>query len=341
MPPTYACLTLIALGLFQGARPPRSFVLPRPPIQRLGLRIHDRPTPWWQSVVGVAWSPDGKWLAAANIAGMVRVWDTRTWREEATLRSFSERLACLAFSPEGRYLAISDGFGSEGAISLWITGAWVKVRSLPAHGGAHFAFSPSGDRIASVDGSLYLAMWRLPDGERIEQRRPGDYPPWTIAWSPDGRLLSATSADVPAVVSAADGAGRVTMDGPRMMVGSIAFSPDSRSLAATDLVGAAFVWDAATGKQKLRIETAQRSKRPWVSVAYSPDGTMLAISSPDHLRLLDAVSGNTIGELKTDGYGACPLAFSPDGCLLAAGDWSAYVRIFRIRQAPAAERATR
>jgi len=52
-------------------------------------------------VMAIAYSPDGKRLAAAGIDGVVRVWDTATWTPRASLRGHSTFVRSVAFSPDG------------------------------------------------------------------------------------------------------------------------------------------------------------------------------------------------------------------------------------------------
>jgi hypothetical protein len=62
----------------------------------------------------IAFSPDGQLMAAADVGGKVRIWDTRTWRVLRDLDAGAIRH--LAFSPDGRMLALGS---VDGAIRLW------------------------------------------------------------------------------------------------------------------------------------------------------------------------------------------------------------------------------
>lgn len=67
----------------------------------------------------VAYTPDGKTLASGggdwNKPGEVRLWDTATWKERATLKHSGEVL-CLSISPNGKLLAAG---GWDRMVRVW------------------------------------------------------------------------------------------------------------------------------------------------------------------------------------------------------------------------------
>src|SRR5262249_29254044 len=70
----------------------------------------------WDTVQKVHFSPDGQYLAAATISGLVKIWSTSTNREVATLtQSGDGSLHWLAFSDDGRALAMSG----ERTVRVW------------------------------------------------------------------------------------------------------------------------------------------------------------------------------------------------------------------------------
>jgi WD40 repeat protein len=70
-------------------------------------------------VSGVAFSPDSRWLATASFRGVVTVWDTITGRELFHVPGPAGYTVAVAFSPDGRRLAVAGGHLVKGEVKLW------------------------------------------------------------------------------------------------------------------------------------------------------------------------------------------------------------------------------
>jgi WD40 repeat protein len=110
-----------------------------------------------ENVWSLDFSPNGKTLASAG--GFVRVWDTTSAKERVTLRPppNSPRPQCLAFSPDGKTLAVGE---IPGGLTLWDTQSWYARATFSWHwaGIAAIAFSPDETMLAtaSFDGTVKL-----------------------------------------------------------------------------------------------------------------------------------------------------------------------------------------
>jgi len=125
---------------------------------------------------GVAYSPDGRYLAASSYLGFARVWDTSDWSEIKDLRGYLVAVDSVAFSPDGSRLA--TGSDREQAVRLWDTDSWQDVLTLEGTK-SHFeqtAFSPDGSTLGSINGSGTLHLWRAPSKEEIEADEAEDPP---------------------------------------------------------------------------------------------------------------------------------------------------------------------
>jgi WD40 repeat protein len=113
-------------------------------------------------------SADGTRLAIASALGYARVWNTATWREEATLRGFLNAVNSVAFSPEGKRLA-ACGTNPEDTVKLWDVDSWQELLTLEGtgHGFKINAFSPDGNTIGTKSTEGILGLWRAPSWEEI------------------------------------------------------------------------------------------------------------------------------------------------------------------------------
>jgi len=135
------------------------------------------------------------------------------------------------------------------------------------------AFSPSGKFLASAGADGVVNLW---DGQA--ERKLFKLLGHSIAFSPDGRILATGSPD--GVVKLWDIASRPreinTIKGPTGW--DLVFSPDSRRLIISNYDKAFAIWDLSTGQRLAVLKGHQASIE---SVAFSPDGTILASASTD------------------------------------------------------------
>ena len=190
----------------------------------------------------VAYSPDGRTLVGAQSMrkeksirrtgdttittlvyyGEVLVWDAQTGQVKTRLNDDNGAAWALAFSPDGKWLAIATGPTTEdkdckndcpafGEITLWETGDWKLIRRLRASSAAirAIAFSPDGQLIAGgsslIDGGRGVSveeesrfevfLWDAQSGD-LKQKLPGHIKSITsLAFSPDSRLLASAGGD--------------------------------------------------------------------------------------------------------------------------------------------------
>jgi WD40 repeat protein len=142
----------------------------------------------------LAYSPDGRWLAATDPDEKTLVLlDARTHETVARFAGHEERVFKAAFSPDGSCLASCS---KDRTVRLWQveTGA---CRVLRGHTDVVYAvaFHPDGTRLASAarDGAVWL--WDVSRGEEVVRLRGHEAYVWSLAFSPDGATLASASGD--------------------------------------------------------------------------------------------------------------------------------------------------
>jgi WD40 repeat protein len=92
---------------------------------------------------GIAYSRDGKILAAAGRDGMITFWNTENWEERDTILGHTQAITSLAFARDGKTLA---GGCADGVVKLWNVATGRELMMLEAHTDtcSSIQFSPNG-----------------------------------------------------------------------------------------------------------------------------------------------------------------------------------------------------
>jgi WD40 repeat protein len=117
----------------------------------------------------LAFSPDGRTLAAADYQGNIILWDTASAKVRATMKQDDGRqVRSLAFSPDGKNLAtaVADRVGRNhepGLIVLWDAASGQRRLVLTGHTNAvlSVAFSPDGKLLASGSSDRTVRLWDI------------------------------------------------------------------------------------------------------------------------------------------------------------------------------------
>lgn len=132
--------------------------------------------------VALAWAT-GVLSWAGQSAGMPEL------AEGAVAQRRLESLTCLAYSPDGKWVAVGTTLG---LIELLETNSLATVARFTGHTGkiTALAFRPDGKILASASEDTTLRLWEVPTGgERAVLRRHIPKVDLAVVFSPDGRLL--------------------------------------------------------------------------------------------------------------------------------------------------------
>jgi len=214
---------------------------------KLYCRIADPPVGEDQ----VDFSSDGKFLAVKHKDHIIRVWDTETGKMRCALRRFGQGRYPHphAFSPDGRILATGPGSLDDSVIRMWDPATGNEVGRLAWQDTTfsdRMVFSPDGKYLIAVHGHGD-APASQPDSVRV----------WDLASRRELRRFPTGAS-------------------------CLAISPDSKTLAAAVQEGVQ-LWELASGKERGRFFGHIDAIR---SLAFSPDGKLLASGSMDYTALV-------------------------------------------------------
>lgn len=285
-------------------------------------------------VKSIAYSLDGRTIAASISDGTIRLWDAKTGSLRSTLSGKVAAALPIAFSPDGKRLASG---ASDHSLLIWNVSNGSQELLLQGHGGwiAGMAFSPDGRYLLSGAADKRIMLWDLESGQRIREYPGHDDSVLALAFSADGkRFLSGSYDNTMRLWDLESGQilrtfSGFTFDG----VYAVAFSPDGKNAMAQEgMIKRVFVWDLETGKAVL--ETAKNGlTNHWCDppARYSPDGKLIAYADNfGVMHLISSTTGEEIGILTGHSGMIWAMAFSPDGRQIASGSYDGSIRIWDV-----------
>ena len=203
-------------------------------------------------VAALAFSPDGALLAAGGYHE-VTIWDTATGALARRVGDVVERVYGLAWSADGRRLAVAGGTpGVSGEVALYdaASGAFERQLTNLADTAFAVAFNPAGDKLAASAGDRSIRVFDVATG--AQERLIEDHADWvqSIAWSADGaRLVSASRDKTAKLFDAATGESLATYPDHGDAVYCALFSPDGAMIYSCGADKRVHTWGTADGKR--------------------------------------------------------------------------------------------
>jgi WD40 repeat protein len=241
----------------------------------------------------VTFSPDGTTLAAtpATASGNLQLWSVGTHRELPDPVAEKGVITSIAYSPDGRLLAVGE--------------------LIPP-------YSRHGRLLALADVPAVIDLWDLTTHRMVRWLGPLSGPVWSLDFSDDGRLLASGDDDHTARIwDTATGAQRAVLTGTAAPVEAVQFEPGGgRILATGGPDGTIRVWNAITGAPYLRVPTSGAT----TAFAFSPGEPYLYTDLDfNDVSRVDLFTGNEAGSPIRLQQPVTQMAVSPDGRILVLG----------------------
>jgi WD40 repeat protein/serine/threonine protein kinase len=311
----------------------------------------------------LAFSPDGKTLAARSGDDAVKLWDVETGQELRKL-DHAWKVHCLSFSPDGQTVAAA---GADGQVRRWSVATGDRLSPLQGHRGMMWslAFSPDG-KLLATGGSDQLHLWNVATGTEVRKLIGHGSEVKAVAFAPDGQTL-ATGGKDPTVMLWSTAPKRA-----ELVITNVhhppSFSRDSKLLATSQYGGPVTLRDAATrravwvlpSERRPRFSTedktlatlsTNRVLRFWDPASQSLlrsvplpniNGStqqwlmalrghrLAAVDENGLLTLHDVTTGGVLGSFRAYSGDTTALAFSPDARLLATGGEDQPVKLWDV-----------
>jgi WD40 repeat protein len=282
-----------------------------------------------KGIEGILWplafSPDGKLLAAGGLDGTARVWDTQSGAAVAALSEHGGRISGIAFTPDGKQIITSKG--SPFTPLDVLKHGRASIARTPLHGEIRFWNAQSGELQRTIQTGAYTTVVSLgvsPDGSQMAAY-VGTHP-FLFAAAPQPFAMPAPETLGLRIYDLPTGRLLRTIQEGRS-IHRIQFAPDGATIAVAALSAVAseptkkedvVLYDVKTGTLKKTLTGIGNAR----AVAFSPDGKTIAACRGDgenwngSWMLWDATTGADIGEVKLP-YPVFNIAFAPDGKAIA------------------------
>lgn len=234
-------------------------------------------SPSWINDVTV--SPDQKFVAMSDEAGIISVWDANNGSKITQFSASTASVYDIEFSPDGSLLTGAGDFAyiwdiPSGKLSFkFDTGTWNWSST----------FSPDGKSLAVGNDAGTLVLFDIKSGKRLWEATAHTSNIRSLAFTPDGASLVSGGFDGDAILwDATTGKELRRFSGHVAGITNVAISPDGKQLATSSSDSTAKVWDLGGGSLLYTLSANKFYEYFWVNnVAFSPDGKLLATGSED------------------------------------------------------------
>jgi WD40 repeat protein len=282
------------------------------------------------SIIGIAYSPDGKLLATCGTSCDIKIWTADTHQEILCCRGHQHWVMFVCFSPDSRYLAsASDDY----SVKLWDVTTGQCMHTYIGHTDSVnvVVFSPDGQTIASGAQDSTIRLWQTsvdPQVRVLVGHRHGRV--WSVAFSPDGQTLASGGEDRRIRLwEVSTGTCLAAWTAHTYLVRSVAFSPDGQILASAGVECTIKLWSLHNHQC---LQTWKGHQHNIItSVAFSPDGSRLASAGSDRtVKLWDTTTGKCLKTFYGHDVGVWILAYHPHGHQVASGGEDHAVKIWNL-----------
>lgn len=279
-------------------------------------------------VQAVGFSPDARWVIAGSADGTARVIEAATGKE-ISKTDFEKAVSSVEFSPDGRWLVVG---GADGIARVLETATGKAINKADFECGVvSSAFSPDSRWFAAGTGNdpigdKELRIIESVTGANVSKLTFSDSDNVTaLSFAPDGQRLAAGTGLYGGKVIVVEAAtAREICKAEFGGVTAVEFSHDGALIAAGGLDYTARVLDAKSARP---VHTYEFNAAV-TSVGFSPDNHLLSVGTADGVaRAIRTFSGDTSGKPEFGEKFVNKVAFSLEGCYLAAGTDSGAVRV--------------
>ncbi|HLP87465.1 MAG TPA: NB-ARC domain-containing protein [Nostocaceae cyanobacterium] len=298
-------------------------------------------TQTFSNVISVAFSADGKLLAASDASGQIYVWNiTEGAKILFSCHGHTNRVWSVAFSLDGQTIASGS---DDHTVRIWNAknGRLLKTFHVGKYAGTlgedpeeeninrvfSVSLSRNGSLLASSGDDHIIRIWDVHTGEIIKILSGHTSKVMSAIFSPDGQAIASCSEDKSIRIWDISTGEHRTLEGHSGRVWSVAFNSDGSRIASGGEDKTAQIWDTSTG-HPLQILEGHTS---WVmSVIFLNEHTLASCSDDRSIRLWNVHTGECIKVLEghSNRVWSVAVAFNRNRLILASGSEDRTVRLW-------------
>jgi hypothetical protein len=280
------------------------------------------------AVTALSFRGDGRLLAVGTY-GQVLLWDREEGCPAGTIREIPGPVHALAFSRDGRRLAVGAGLPARSGVArLYTVPEGALIHDFTGHDDVVFALAlrPDGGQLATASFDQTVRLWDLGQGSPAGVFRGHSDFVYSVSYTSDGRsLLTGAKDRTIKRLNTRTLKEERTYSGHDEEVLSVAVHPDGKRFVSAGGEPQIRWWGLDADKPQMRQGGHSGSVH---QLAFSGDGRWLVSSGSDKtVRLWNGMTGEPAKQLQaTDWQYAA--AITDDGTMAAAGGWDGQVRLW-------------
>ncbi len=297
-----------------------------------------------ESISSAVINPDLS-LFASVTDQIIKLWEVNTGTLKHTFKGHKYDDSSVTFSHQCDMLSS----GSMDSIKLWEVKTGKLITTLGE--GLFFtvghkkavnsvAFTPDGKYLVSGGADNNVKVWELSTGEVLQTLtgHTGEITSIAVTTHEDNILVIASGSQDKTIKLWFNTVPLYTLEGHKDIIQSIAFSPDGKMLASGSRDKTIKLWSIPPTEEPPRTlqmleddvvsDDDDVVSDKVVSIAFNPNGDILASISGSQITLWDVKSGEILNTLQQDAL-AQSVAFSSDGRTLASVGESNNIKVWK------------
>ncbi len=295
------------------------------------------------AVSAAAFSDDGQLIITSCHDGRLRFWEAATGKLQKAIDAHDGGVWLVRFLKYGGQAALVS-VGRDGKARLWDLDSGAFLHEFDARPNSTdvvpLAVSDDSHLLAFSDSGYTVQVWDLKRNRLVNRLTVGGA--YDLSFLSGGHTLAVASMRSVSLWDVVTAQKQFSVPVDSRMARCLALSPDGQTIATGSYDRTVKLWDVGntgSGPADSRPRLVMRGPAAQVeTVAYAPDGSVLASAGDQVIRLWDPQTGEQRGALAGHSHSIGFLVFSPDSKTLVSVSGDQTARIWRATMSSGAAR---